>query len=85
MVKSPIKTLANKKTPINYALNTLLEYNPPKKSRQEINRENYQKHKDQRKVQRRARYAQQKGQTELSTKQTHSKYYRHQHQNLTNP
>jgi|SRR6185503_7057418 len=75
MVKSPIKTLVNKKNLLNYTSNTLLEYNPSKKSRQEINRKNYQKHKDQRKEQRRARYVQQKEQTELSTKQIHSKYY----------
>ena len=75
MVKPPTKTLVNKKNLLNYTSNTLLEYNPSKKSRQEINRENYQKHKDERKKQRRERYAQQKEQTELSTKQTHSKYY----------
>ena len=75
MVKPLTKPLATKKPPLNYTSNTLKEYPTPPKSRQQINRENYQKAKEQRKEKRRTRYQQQKLQSQLSTKQKLSKYY----------
>lgn len=56
MVKSPVKTLINEKSPLNHISNTPTEYNPPKKSRQEINRENYQKNKEKIKKRQQERY-----------------------------
>jgi Spy/CpxP family protein refolding chaperone len=69
MVKTPVKSLKTQKRPINHASNTLKEYSELKKSRQQINQENYQKRKEQRKGKRRERYQQQKLQAELSTQQ----------------
>jgi len=68
--------MANKpKKPSINSNNTLLEYNSPKKSRQEINRENYQKNKEKRNTQAKVRYQQQKEQIQLETKQIQAKYY----------
>ena len=74
MAKSPIKTLINEKAPINNAYHTLSEYPTPNKSRQEINRENYQKRKEQRKEKRRARYQQHKLQDQQINNEQLSKY-----------
>ena len=68
MVKRPQKPSINPN-------NTLLEYNSPKKSRQEINRENYQKNKEKRNIQAKVRYLKKKKQDQLTTKQIQAKYY----------
>ena len=60
MVKSPTKTLKSKKNQVNYTSDTLLEYKPTKKSRQQINQEYYQKNKEKRNNQEKERYAKKK-------------------------
>jgi len=64
----------NPKKPSINSNNTLLEYNSPKKSRQEINRENYQKNKEKRNIQAKVRYLKKKKQDQLTTKQIQAKY-----------
>ncbi|CAG8539861.1 142_t:CDS:2 [Ambispora leptoticha] len=63
------------KKPLNNPNNTLLEYQPLPKSRQQIYQENYQKNRELKKQQRRERYQQQKEQQQLTTKQQSAKYY----------
>jgi hypothetical protein len=75
MVKTLTKTLINEKHPINYTSDTPKEYNLPKKSRQEINRENYQKNKGKRNIQAKARYYHQKKLEQDQQKEQLSKYY----------
>ena len=53
MVKRPQKSLINPN-------NTLLEYKPTPKSRQQINQENYQKNKEKKKQQQKLNYAKKK-------------------------
>ena len=64
MVKGSAKPLKNPN-------NTLLEYQPTKKTRQQINQENYQKNKAKIKDQQKANYTKKKEQEQL----TLSKYY----------
>src|SRR6516162_9100514 len=75
MVKPLTKPLITKKTPLNYTSDTLQEYPTPTKSRQEVNRENYQKAKEQRKEKRRERYQQKKQQAQQQQNEQQSKYY----------
>jgi hypothetical protein len=69
MAKSLIKTLQTEKTPLKHAPNTPTEYNPLKKSRQQIYWENYQKNKERKKQQRRERYQQDKERIKVAQKQ----------------
>jgi hypothetical protein len=71
MVKAQAKSLITDKNQINHTSNTPTEYNPPKKSRQEINREYYQKNKEKHQK----RYQQQKAQQAKS----HSTSYNYSH------
>ena len=64
MVKRPKKPQSTTNTLQSPKLDSELS-----KTRQQINQENYQKNKDQRKEKKRVRYQQQKAQEELSVKQ----------------
>jgi hypothetical protein len=87
MVKSLKKALINEKNLINHTSNTLQEYNSPlpskkksinpasKKTKQQIDKENYQKNKEKKKQQRRERYQQQKIQAQQTENEQLSKYY----------
>jgi hypothetical protein len=72
MVKKPRKDQGLPINLLNSINNVSLEH---KKSKQQIDKDYYQKNKEHKKQQRRERYAQQKEQMELSTKQQLGKYY----------
>jgi len=72
MVKGIKKT---NKTPTNTINSILPENNTSPKSKQQIDKEYYQKNKEHKKQQRKARYQQQKAQEQLITKQQSAKYY----------
>jgi hypothetical protein len=74
MVKSPIKTLKTEKNPINYTSDTPAEYKSLKKSRQEINREYYQRNREKRNEQEKERYGRKKQQSQQQEKEQLSKY-----------
>lgn len=60
----------------NKSENTLVEYKSTlKKTRQQINKENYQKRKEERKTQQKERYNRKKNQAEQQAKEQTSKYY----------
>lgn len=67
MVKSIRKTRQNQNDTINSVLTV---NNPTPKSKQQIDKEHYRKNKEGKKEQRKERHAKQKGQVELSVKQT---------------
>lgn len=75
MVKHPKKPQGITNNPQNSPNLTPKLDSELSKSRQQINRENYQKNKEKRNTQAKARYQQQKLQAELSTQQQLSKYY----------
>ena len=71
-----VKETKNPLTSEKNLSNTLLEHKPtPKKSRQQINRENYQKNKEKKKAQQKERYQQQKEQAQQQEKEQTNKYY----------
>src|SRR6185295_14299989 len=73
MVKRLIKP---KKTPTNTIANSIsLENKTPLKSKQQIDKEYYQKNKEKKKAQQKENYAKKKKQEELSDKQQSAKYY----------
>jgi GrpB-like predicted nucleotidyltransferase (UPF0157 family) len=76
MVKVSQKPLITKKNPINHASDTLLEYPVLKKSRKQIHREYYQRHKERRNNQEKERYAQKKQQAQQQERENLSKYYK---------
>lgn len=61
-MKKVIKLSAESKNTVNFINNTPIGYSIPKKTRQEINRENYFKHSEERKERARLRYAKSKEQ-----------------------
>jgi hypothetical protein len=72
MVKSPQKVSKNQ---IN-TINSILPKNKtPLKSKQQIDKDYYQKNKERKKTRRKELYAQQKKQAELTAKQQSGKYY----------
>jgi hypothetical protein len=71
MVKKPIKVQELPIKLLNSVNNASLE---PKKSKQQIDKEYYQKNKEAKKQQRRERYQQEKKQMELSIQQQRGKY-----------
>ena len=72
MVKAPKKTHVFQPDITN---NVFEKNNPPSKSRQQINQENYQKNKAKIKERQQERYQRQKDQAQLTTKQQSTKYY----------